>query len=350
LASGLHALKPSIEWRQGHSADEHTFKQKRINMTIGAAWIAGDSESQQLWFATDSRLSGDGNVWDDCPKIMPLPRRDAIAAFSGDTAQAYPLLLQCSNAIGSYTAASDGTLEFFQVMAHLQRVMNSMMDHVHSDPYVAGVTTDRPFSSYDDAIVIGGYSRQHGKLVIQTLRHQPNENQWRFDRVRSRIGAGQRRIIAVFGDSRARNRFVYLLTKHLKDNGTHGEDIPLRLEPLEVMALFLGMPESRTDHRWPMDRRSRTIGGAPQVIQLYPGAQATPLAVHWDSGGVPGVFIMGRRAFSYEHLDVPLITFSQNGLRIHARNNWPAEIREPAEQQMQGQQGDAVESDDLPER
>jgi hypothetical protein len=44
---------------------------------------------------------------------------------------------------------------------------------------------------------------------------------------------------------------------------------------------------------------------------------------------------MGRRAFSYEQLDVPLITFNQNGLRIHARNNWPAEIREPAEQQVQ---------------
>jgi hypothetical protein len=300
-------------------------------MTIGAAWLAGSSESQQLWFATDSRLCGDGNIWDDCPKIMPLPRRDAIAAFSGVTAQAYPLLLQCSNAIGSYSAASDGTLEFLQVLSHLQRVINSMMDHVYPDPHVSGVAvSDRPFSSYGDTVILGGYSRKHRGLVIRALRYQADEKQWRFERVRSRIGEGRQRIIAVFGDSRARNRFVYLLVKHLKDNGTIGQDVPFKLEPLEVMTSFLRMPETRTDHRWPMDRRPGTIGGAPQVIQLYPGAQATPLAVQWDGGDVPGVFIMGRRTLSYERLNVPLITVDQNGLVIHARDNWPAIFSEPS--------------------
>ncbi len=319
-------------------------------MTIGAAWISGSSETQQLWFATDSRLSGDGNIWDDCPKIMPLPRRDAIVAFSGDTAQAYPLMLQCSNSINSYNGASDGTQEFLRVVAHLQRVMNSMMDHVYPDPRLSDVATaERPFSSYGDTVVLAGYSRQHVGLVIRALHYQPGENQWRFERIRSRIGAGQQRIIKTFGDSRARNRFNYLLVKHLKDNGTHGQDVPFKLEPLQVMASFLRLPESRTDHQWPMDRRPSTIGGAPQVVQLYPGAQATPLAVQWEAGGVPGVFIMGRRVFSYERLNVPLVTFGQNSLRIHARDNWPDQIRQLAEQPEQYQQGDNGGLDDLTE-
>lgn len=319
-------------------------------MTIGAAWISGSSESQQLWFATDSRLSGDGNIWDDCPKIMPLPRRDAIAAFSGDTAQAYPLMLQCSNAINGFSSASDGTLEFFRVVAHLQRVMNSMMDHVYPDPRLSGAATaERPFSSYGDTVVLGGYSRQHGGLVIRALHYQPGENQWRFEHIRSRIGAGRQRIIKIFGDSRARNRFNYLLVKYLKDNGTHGQDVPFKLEPLEVMAAFLRLPECRTDHRWPMNRRPSTIGGAPQVIQLYPGAQATPLAVNWEANGVPGVFVMGRRIFSYERLNIPLVTFSQNSLRIHARDNWPDQIRQLTEQPEQCQQGDNGELDNLTE-
>jgi hypothetical protein len=310
-------------------------------MTIGAAWISGSSESQQLWFATDSRLSGDGNIWDDCPKIMPLPRRDAIAAFSGDTAQAYPLMLQCSNAITSYSSASDGTLEFFRVLAHLQRVMNSMMNHVYPDPLLSGAATEeRPFSSYGDTVVLGGYSRQRRELVIRALHYQQGENQWRFEHIRSRIGAGQQRIIKIFGDSRARNRFTYLLVKHLKDNGTHGQDIPFGLEPLEVMANFLRLPECRTDHQWPVDRRPSTIGGAPQVIQLYPGAQATPLAVNWEDRGVPGVFVMGRKVFSYERLNVPLATFSQGGLLIHARDNWPDEIKRLTEQSALGRQDD----------
>jgi hypothetical protein len=309
-------------------------------MTVGAAWISGSSESQQLWFATDSRLSGDGNIWDDCPKIMPLPRRDAIAAFSGDTAQAYPLMLQFSNSINSYRAASDGTLEFFRVAAHLQRVMNSMMDHVYPDPRLSGaITTERPFSSSGDTVVLGGYSRQQGGLVIRALHYQSGENQWRFEHIRSRIGAGRQRIIKTFGDSRARNRFNYLLVKYLKDNGTHGQDVPFKLEPLAVMASLLRLPESRTDHQWPMDRRPITIGGAPQVIQLYPGAEATPLAVHWEASGVPGAFVMGRRIFSYERLNVPLITFNQDSLRIHARDNWPNHIRQLSEQPLKGREG-----------
>jgi len=319
-------------------------------MTIGVAWISGNSESQQLWFATDSRLSGDGNIWDDCPKIMLLPRRDAIGAFSGDTAQAYPLMLQCSNAISSYSAASDGTLEFLGVVEHLQLVMNSMMDHVYPDPRLSGaITTGRPFSSSGDTVVLGGYSRKHASLVIRALQYQPGENRWRFERIRPRVGAGRQRVIRTFGDSRARNRFNYLLVKYLKDNGTHGQDVPFKLEPLAVMASFLSFPESRTDHQWPMDRRPSTIGGAPQVVQLYPGAQATPVAVHWETSDTPNVFVMGREIFSYEQVNVPLITFGPNGVHIHARNNWPDQIRQQNKNPAQGQKSDHGETVDLTE-
>ena len=61
--------------------------------------------------ASDSRLSGDDKVWDDGPKLFTTPRRDLALAFSGDTAQAYPLALQIASAIGAYTSSADGTLE-----------------------------------------------------------------------------------------------------------------------------------------------------------------------------------------------------------------------------------------------
>lgn len=61
-------------------------------MTISVAWIRKGAESEELWMGSDSRLSGDGNIWDDCPKLLTLPRRDTIAGFTGTTAQAYPML------------------------------------------------------------------------------------------------------------------------------------------------------------------------------------------------------------------------------------------------------------------
>jgi hypothetical protein len=310
-------------------------------MTIGAAWIYGGSDSQQLWFASDSRLSGDGNIWDDCPKLMSLPRRDAIAAFSGETAQAYPLLLQLSNAVATYRAAADGTLAFFHLLTHLEHIVNSMMDHVYTDPAVSGTPAiTRPFSSYGDALVLGGYARERNALVIRALRYSGSAQQWKFSRVRSRMGASQQRTLAIFGDSKARPRFKYFLRQHMENKGTYDRDIPFKLEPLEVIASMLKMPESRLE-RIPLGSRPATIGGVPQVMQLYPGGQATPIAVHWQGNAGPGVYVLGREAFGYERLNVPLITFTEDGPQIHARDNWPDDIRRIRAETVPGQEPDS---------
>src|SRR4051794_36376632 len=103
-------------------------------MTIGVGWIRGDPAGGELWIASDSRLSGDGNLWDDCPKLFLLPRRDAVAAFSGSTAQAYPLLIQLANAIRAYRASATGVLELFDLLGHLERVADSMLTRLKPDP------------------------------------------------------------------------------------------------------------------------------------------------------------------------------------------------------------------------
>jgi len=107
-------------------------------MTIGAAWISKGPEGESLWMASDSRLSGDGNVWDACPKLMSLPRRDAVMGFSGSTAHAYPLLLQFANAIGGHRPAADGTMKFFDLAGFLERVVNTMMGQIEVDRAIVG--------------------------------------------------------------------------------------------------------------------------------------------------------------------------------------------------------------------
>jgi hypothetical protein len=150
-------------------------------MTVGAAWIRRGRYGEELWFASDSRLTGDGNIWDDCPKLLPLPRRDAVAGFSGSTAQAYPLLLQISNAIDCYHAAADGTLEFFNLVAHLESVVNAMMSRLVPDPAVTGTPFAGPeFATIGDTLILGGYSRTENRLVIRTLRYLPEHRIWNF--------------------------------------------------------------------------------------------------------------------------------------------------------------------------
>jgi hypothetical protein len=291
-------------------------------MTIGVAWIRKGINSDELWIASDSRLTGDGNIWDDCPKLLPLPRRDAVAGFSGSTAQAYPLLLQLSNAIGSYRAAADGSLEFFHLLGHLERAINAMMNRIMPDPAITGASLARPeFATSGDTLIIGGYSRAQGRLVIRSLRYLSGEQKWTFQRPGARRSLGRKRVIAIFGDNKSVTRFRYLLSLLLQERGIlPGQTFGF--EPLETLASILRMPES-TAQRLPMDRRPTTIGGAPQVIRLLPGAQATAMAVQWSRNDNIAIYLQGRETFPYENLDVPLITL--DGLQPHqyAPNHWP---------------------------
>lgn len=117
-------------------------------MTIGVGWIRGDPYGGELWLASDSRLTGDGNTWDDCPKLFLLPRRDSVAAFSGSTAQAYPLINQFANAIAAYRASASGVVELFDVLGHIERVADSMLARLVVDPGVVGGDGRREFATH----------------------------------------------------------------------------------------------------------------------------------------------------------------------------------------------------------
>lgn len=74
-----------------------------------------------------------------------------------------------------------------------------------------------------------------------------------------------------------------------------------------------------------MDHRPTTVGGAPQVLHVFPGGQATAVAVQWEAEGQSGVYLQGRRTFGYEVLDVPLVSFNDARVNVYAPGRWPRE-------------------------
>ncbi len=66
-------------------------------MTIAASWIRKVHNCEELVFIADSRLCG-GRRWDECPKLTTLPGNTCVFAFSGDTDNAYTLMLQIKQA------------------------------------------------------------------------------------------------------------------------------------------------------------------------------------------------------------------------------------------------------------
>jgi hypothetical protein len=276
---------------------------------------------QELWFASDSRLSGDGNIWDDCPKLFISPRRDMAAAFAGDTAQAYPLLLQMGNAIRAYQAAADGTLEFTHLVDHLERVSNHMLGGIRGDRLLRGAASPIPFARRSDAIVLGGYSRQLNGLVLRALQFDKASQSWKFVKARARNEIGPNKVFRIFGDRRAAPRFAYLLRERLRAAGKLKTAKPFALEPLEVLWDFVSMPETAV-RPLPSDRRPTSVGGSVQVLQVRPGGEATPIAVRWPSKGGEVVCVLGRATLPGERLDLPLVERRRGELVVSARGQW----------------------------
>jgi hypothetical protein len=292
-------------------------------MTVGVSWLRRGPEWNELWVATDSRLSGDGYEWDECPKIVPLPRNDALAAFSGTTEQAYPLLLQIRNAISAYNAARRGELEFFALVRHLERVINATLAEVSVDRFLHGSTHDVPFSKPGDVLLLAGYSRQAGDFAMRALQPRAGKGTpWVFAKVRERRETfGPNKPFRVFGDRYSVSAFVYHLSEFLKRCGKYGSSRPFDLEPLEVLWEFLKLPEASVNPPDPT-QRTRTVGGAPQVARVLPGASVSPLAVRWEAYGRIDEFLFGRRCLPYERLDVGLIERVGTTMTLRAAGQW----------------------------
>lgn len=293
-------------------------------MTVGIAWIRKTGRADQLWVASDSRLSGDGNVWDECPKLLTMPRRDAVAAFSGSTAQAYPLMLQMGNAILGHSPALDGALELNNLFDHLEGVANSMLERLQPDPAVRGTRPGREFASFDDMVLIGGFSRQNG-LVLRTLRYERSLDRWKFARVRSGTRVGPNKPFHVFGDRIASRQFHVVFESLLRRKRKLRTEKPFDFEPLEALWDFVKLPQS-AGAPLAVGSRPPSVGGAVQAVRILAGARATPCVVRWGEAGASNLYLLGRRLLANENLQLPLIeeTGGSPRLVMRAPGQWEA--------------------------
>lgn len=97
-------------------------------MTIGIAWVGARHDGREhLFFASDSRVRG-GHHFDASPKILTLPRSDCAICFAGETAAAYPLMLQVAQAIAAHEPARQRSLDISKVKVHILRVLSDLID------------------------------------------------------------------------------------------------------------------------------------------------------------------------------------------------------------------------------
>jgi hypothetical protein len=273
-------------------------------MTVAIAWVRTLGACEELVFASDSRLSGDGRNFDGCAKILTLPRNDCVIAFAGYSGHAFPMMLQLDLAIDSYLPAKRGALDISSLRKHALKVFDSMADMIHSSPKTSIKQDVNPEASF----LFGGYSWVKKRFDLWSIAYSASEHRFQahpaewighsegadkflFRKTTLPKGTERYSKIAFAGDQSLKARSLlaaHLASKHSKGKAFTGID----WEPFEVVREMLRDP-----------KHSETIGGAPQVVKVYQYMRTAPLGVYWPNKKKGSIYLQGRPCLGYERID-----------------------------------------------
>jgi hypothetical protein len=279
------------------------------HMTLAIAWIRHIGRTEELVVAADSRLRSRGH-WDGCPKILMLPRSDAVMCFAGNTMHAYPLMLQLRSAIAMYPKARNRAMDLTDLWGHLVRVLNAMRQHEYFQ-------LDGADSIPDAAFLLGGYSWKLSRFMLWTIYYDTHARQFSARRA-SRWRASGSKYLHFVGDDtffakrdKARIELLRVLYKRIKQAGHEFSVIDaakrrligllrekgsLRsggfdMEPLEILRDML------------REGRHSSIGGPPQIAKVYKHMNTSPFGIRWNNR----VTVLGRTLMPYEKPFCPVL-------------------------------------------
>jgi hypothetical protein len=271
-------------------------------MTIAVAWVRTINDCEELIFATDSRLSGDGRTFDACPKVVTLPRTDCAIAFAGYTGHAYPMMQQLALAIEAHAPLRRRSMDLVAMRSHALKIFDSMSESIEVSRFLSSSTSTAPEAEF----LFGGYSWIKKKFEIWAVRYSERDERFvaeaapwvcmdaNFERIivkkrPERVGAHRLGKVVFAGDQAPLAQ--ELLEERLVRLPKNAK-AKLDWEPFEVVRDMLRDP-----------KRSETIGGAPQVVKVYQYMDSAPLGVYWPrkTGGV--VHLQGRPCLGYERID-----------------------------------------------
>lgn len=265
-----------IDYIEAEISKKHLrYNEVLLKMTLTIAWIRQSEGEHELVFASDSRLTGGGHV-DQCQKVFALPREDCCIAFAGSTMIAYPFILQLGNVITQYQRSFDREVDIQQVKSRVLSLLNFFVSS-HENFDQDSLIDDLNSTSF----LFGGWSWSKAKFFLWKICYQVNLRRYIAIRVDgTRPGRAAKGCVAAIGDYLP--EFYAKLQAEIADEITVSEafSCPVRLnyQPLTVLSRMLSQKQfTKRGVGYP-----GKIGGAPQVVAVYPFLRTRYFAVEWD--------------------------------------------------------------------
>jgi hypothetical protein len=268
-------------------------------MTITLAWVRHHLAPPEIVVASDSRLRARGPM-DQAQKIYQLQRGDCCLSFCGDAQIAYPLFIQISVALDNHMRTSSRALDVTSLTDRIEKMLNNMIDAWKLP------TAEKATDMEGTTILFAGWSWRFEKHHIGIFKLE-RDHRFHFHRAGIKLPhpwrAGRKADLFFIGDYKT--EYLEKLTAILQQRypappPKRNEKILVQwdYEPAEALQALLREPD-------PGDRRA--IGGAPQVVKIYPFARTSPIVVRTGKGQH---FLLGRRLFSWEITEYPILDIS----------------------------------------
>ncbi|MCF4164881.1 hypothetical protein L2U69_04420 [Zavarzinia compransoris] len=253
-------------------------------MTLGMVWVRAVGGIRELIIASDSRLSG-GQYWDSNPKIILLPRTDAVISFAGSTSDAYPLILQAYNSIKMYEPAENRVLDLAELKGHLLRIFN------HSRKFITGLPRGQKLPDKPEVeFMLSGYSWRDKNFRAWKLHYNQTIDKFTFRPIhewKRGQGGNSHKFISIIGDKDVRNVANDMIISLLRKNGklTSGS---FDMEPFEILRDIIRC------------KKYQSVGGPVQIVKIYEHANAVPVGVYWPNKESGVISLLGRPLLDYE--------------------------------------------------
>ena len=229
-------------------------------MTLCTAWIRQDGDNQELVFATDSMLTGGGETWKHGIKLFELPRKDCLLCFAGETAKAYPLILNLISSIKFDQRVMNQHTDLIEVREYLCNIFTELINSLVDEIKIEG---DDPYSAAK--FIFGGWNWRTQLLEFWEIYYGKDEKRFFYKGFDNK----NTRAYLMIGDhlDQAEELFVEELSKN--DKRIQGS---YDMEPFLVLSR---MARNSTDFR--------SIDGALQVAKVYQSGSNEFFGVMWPS-------------------------------------------------------------------
>lgn len=257
-------------------------------MTICAAWIRNVGGCEELYFISDSRLTGNGMIWNSCKKLFKMENNCSMIAFSGNTDVGFPIIQQIETSINSYRRSRTRFMDLKDLKGHLINVINSIVEDITIE--LEGVL-DKYDVLKDTELLFGGYSWISKCFFVWRIKYSKQFGKFMAHKV---ISPTSKHNYVYSGD--VAYKAIKLTSSHLmeihgKNNFHLKRNLQLDMEPLVIVRDLL------------LREENRTIGGPIQMMKMYQHMTITPIGILWPDVNQSRT-IYGRAVLGYENTDL----------------------------------------------